>query len=318
MAQTPAPAGGAAPPAPATGSGAAEGSAVAPIEDSPPSDMEGRDENPDNPHAGDEPAGPAAGPAPAMKKSGYPLEFVERPITLPQNMGEVSIAPHITPSPFTFSDALQFRFGVTRQIQLGLAYVYGGVYDADPGDMVKDNKFHAGKAGMLDVTYLVQNWVGVRVGVPVYLDPFAISLDLGAPMKFKFGKVAVGGLEDVLNITLHEFPPSIYREDLNAEGVANKMSGTSQTLVRMRLSGYAAYQQSAKLTLIGRIGLDRDFVDGGGGAAGTSTVNTTRTFLRAGAQFSPNKNLDVGGSLGFDDLSETDTFGLAAFFAVRI
>jgi hypothetical protein len=86
----------------------------------------------------------------------------------------------------------------------------------------------------------------------------------------------------------------------------------------MRLSGYAAYQQSAKLALLGRIGLDRDFVDGGGGAAGTSTVNTTRTFLRAGVQFSPNKNLDVGGSLGFDDLSETDTFGLAAFFAIRI
>lgn len=316
MAQTPDPAGDAA--APATGSGAAEGSAVAPIEDAPPADMEGRDENPDSPHTGDEPVGPNQPAAPVMKKSGYPLEFVDRPITLPQNMGEVSIAPHITLSPFTFSDALQFRFGVTRQIQLGLAYVYGGVYDADPLDGMKDTKFHAGKAGMLDVTYLLQNWVGVRVGVPVYLDPFAISLSLGAPMKFKFGKVALGGLEDVVNITLHEFPPSIYHEELNALGALNEMTGTGQSRGRLRFSGYAAYQQSAKLTLIGRLGLDRDLGAGGGGAAGTSTVNTTQTFLRAGVQFSPNKNLDVGGNLGFDDLSETDSFGIAAFFAVRI
>jgi hypothetical protein len=318
MAQTPAPAGGAATPAPATGSGAAEGSAVAPIEDSPPADMEGRDENPDAPHIGDEPTGPTQGPTPVTKKSGYPLEFVDRPITLPQNMGEVSIGPHITVSPFTFSDALQFRFGVTRQIQLGLVYVYGGVYDADPLDGMKDNKFHAGKAGMLDVTYLLQNWVGVRVGVPLYLDPFAMSLDLGAPMKFKFGKVAVGGLEDVVNITLYEFPPSIYREDLNALGTVNKGNGTGQSRGRLRFSGYGAYQQSAKLTLIGRIGLDRDLGAGGGTGAGTSTINTTATFLRAGVQFSPNKNIDVGGNLGFDDLSETDSFGIAAFFALRI
>jgi hypothetical protein len=310
--------GAAAPPAPATGSGA-EGSAVAPIEDAPPSDMEGRDENPDAPRTGDEPTGPTPGPAPVIKKSGYPIELVDRPITLPQNMGEVSIGPHITVDPFTFSDALQFRFGVTRQIQIGVAYVYGGVYDADPLDAMDDTKFHAGKAGMLDVTYLLQNWIGIRVGVPVYLDPFAMSFNAGAPMRFKLhDKVQVGGLEDVVNITLYEFPPSIYNESLNGLGALNKMSGTGQSRGRLRFSGYAVYQQSMKLALIGRIGLDRDLGAGGGGAAGTSVVNETQTFLRAGLQFSPNRNLDVGGSVGFDDLATADSFGVAAFFAVRI
>jgi hypothetical protein len=304
-------------PAPATGSGAAEGSAVAPIEDAPPGDMEGRDENPDAPRSGDEPTGPV-GPVAPPKKSGYPVEEVLRPITLPQNMGEVSIAPHFQVSPFTGSDALRFRFGITPKVQLGLTYLYAGAYDEDPMDLNDKTTFHAGKAGGLDVTVLVQNWIGVKVGVPVYLDPFAISFAAGAPMKFVFGKVAIGGMEDVINITLHEFPPSLYREDFNAEGSRNKTTGSQQSRGRLRFSGYAAYQQSTKLALIGRLGLDRDLGAGGGGAAGTSTVDTTETFLRAGVQFSPRRFIDVGASAGFDNLAKAGSFGLSGFFALRI
>jgi len=80
------------------GSGAAAGSdagsAVQMAEDPPPSDMEGTNENPDAPKTigdtKDEPVPVAVKKA----RSGYPIEEVWRPITLPANMSEVSIAPH--------------------------------------------------------------------------------------------------------------------------------------------------------------------------------------------------------------------------------
>src|SRR5512142_176963 len=88
----------------AGGSGDAAGSAVQPIEDTPPSDMNGVDENPDNPHAMTNQE-PKAAVAPVAKKTtGYPIQEVLRPITLPQNMSEVSIAPHMQVSPLFASD----------------------------------------------------------------------------------------------------------------------------------------------------------------------------------------------------------------------
>jgi hypothetical protein len=312
-------------PAPAAGSaapaGAGAGSAVQPIEDAPPSDMEGTTEDPSNPSGlSADHTDTTAPPAVPMKKSGYPLEETQRPITLPQNMGEVSIAPHFTASPFQSSDALHFRFGLTRQVQLGLTYVWGGFFDDDLADMKDNVKFHAGKAAGLDVVYLLQNWIGVSVGVPVYLSPFAMAVDLGAPMKFRFGKVAVGGMEDVVSIKISKFPPSLYQEAFNAASAANAMpGGTEQATARLHLSGYVAYQQSAKLALIGRIGLDRVFFpSGSGGFAGSGGADSTTTLVRVGLQFSPKKFLDVGASLGFDDLATADSFGLAGFFALRI
>src|ERR1700712_882698 len=60
----------------AGGSGDAAGSAVQPIEDTPPSDMNGVDENPDNPHAMTNQE-PKAVVAPVAKKTtGYPVQEV--------------------------------------------------------------------------------------------------------------------------------------------------------------------------------------------------------------------------------------------------
>lgn len=295
---------------------AGEGSAVQPIEDSPPADMEGRDENPDMPRTGEEPVGPTQPVAP-VTRSGYPIEESQRPITLPQNMGEVSIAPHFQVKPFVGADALRFRYGVTRQVQLGLTYVYGGVFD-DPSDAADKTGFHAGKAGSLDVTVLVKNWLAVKVGLPVYLDPFAMSFAAGAPMKFIFEKFAIGAFDDVVNIRIKTFPPSLYQEAFNAVGAENDETGSQQSRGTLRFAGYGVYQQTPQLALIGRLGIDSDLGAGGGGAAGTSGASETRTFIRAGVQFSPKRFLDVGGSLGFDDLSIAGSFGLAGFLALRI
>ena len=221
--KTPAPA---APATPADGAGS--GSAVAPIEDAPPSDMEGTNEDPDAPRGGEEGEVKAAVPT-TPSKGGYPIEEALRPITLPQNMSEISIGPHFMVSPYIGGDTLRARYGITRQVQLGLNYVLGGVYN-DPSTVTSTKKgFHVGKTGGIDVTVLLTNWLGVRVGLPVYFDPFAMSVAAGAPMKFIFEKFSIGGLDEVVNIRITKFAPRYDYEAFNHLAAFELDSNTEQS-----------------------------------------------------------------------------------------
>src|SRR5688500_14447046 len=310
-------------PAPAAPAGsaapAAEGSAVAPIEDTPPSDMEGRDENPDAPRGTQVQTTVTTAPV-ETKPAGYPIEVTQRPITLPANMAEVSIGPHFRASPYAGSDALRARYGITPKIQLGLTYVMGGVFN-DPHTAPKDYGFHPGKAGGLDVTVLVTNWLGVKAGVPVYFDPFAMSIALGAPMKFRLGdKLAVGGMDDVLNIALPVgagFAPDYYQEEKNAIGSARDANMTVQSDGFLRFSGYVQYQHKPNLAILGRFAIElEDFATTKTAACSDECAITS---LHGGVMFTPKKFLDVGGTLGFDDLSSMpDSFALSGFLAFRI
>lgn len=317
------PAGAPAPaPGPAAGGGSAAGSdagsAVQMTEDPPPSDIDGTNENPDAPKTGDGSAAEIKVIAPTVKRAGYPIEEVQRPITLPQNMSEVSIAPHAQIDPYAGADALRARYGITRQVQLGLTYLLAGIYD-DPRTLTTDKiGFHPGKAVGLDVTVLLQNWLAVRVGVPVYIDPLAIGLQLGAPLKFILtDKIAIGGMDDFLTFKIKRFAPTFYQEVQNVANAEISRLGTASRGY-LRFSAYGVYQHSPKLALIGRFGVTTDIGTGGGGAAGTSSDSSATSFIRAGFQYSPRKYLDLGLSLGFDDLSVVGSFAPAGFLAVRI
>jgi len=130
---------------------------------------------------------------------------VFRPITLPANMSEISLGLNFRwsrrPAPRRSAPLRHHPPGPAR-----LTYVVGGLYD-DPGTVAEKTKFHPGKAVGLDVTVLMQEWIGLKIGVPVYIDPVAIALTLGAPMKFRFGdgKLALGGLDDLVNIRIYRF-----------------------------------------------------------------------------------------------------------------
>jgi hypothetical protein len=301
----------AAPPAPADGAGAT----VAPIEDAPPADMEGTNEDPDAPR-GDETPITAVGPAP-MKKAGYPIEEAQRPITLPQNMSEISLAPRFMASPYVGGDTLRARYGITRQVQLGLNYVFAGVYD-DPSTVSSKKGFHVGKTGGLDVTVLLTNWMGVRVGLPVYFDPFAMSFAAGAPMKFIFEKFAIGGLDDVLNIRITKFAPRYDYEAFNHAAAFALESNTEQSRGYLRISGYGVYQHQPNLAIIGRVGIDSSLGAGGDSATGAASGSDAITFIKAGVQLTPKKFLDVGVMAGFEDLSRAGSFGLSGILALRI
>lgn len=307
------------PPAP---DGAADGTAVTPIDDEPPADMEGRDENPEAPRGTvEESVSISTGPTPSAP-TGYPIELAHRPITLPANMAEVSIAPHFVASPYAGTDALRARYGITPRIQLGLTYVLYGVYDRQDVDIGLSEKYqvHPGKAGGLDVTYLITNWVGVKVGLPVYLDPFAMSVSLGAPMRFRLtDRLTVGGLDDLLNIALPvgaEFAPTYYHERTNAiRGFSSEMSGTVQSAGVLRISAYAIYQQRQNLAIVGSFA--QNFEDFSGTRTDAGGGSTSQIY--GGAVYSPKKFLDVGGTIGFDDLAQVpDSFALSGFLAVRI
>jgi len=279
--------------------------------------MNGTDENPDAPHDISKPTVTAVAPAP-KRPSGYPTEEALRPVTLPANMSEVSISPHANVSPYFGSDALRARYGITSRIQLGLTYVLGGVYH-DPATTSMKLGFHPGKAVGVDVTVLLQNWIAIRVGVPVYVDPVAVGLQLGAPMKFTFGeKFALGGMDDLLNIKISKFAPSFYNEYENAINAAAQDNNTETANGHLRFSAYGVYQQSSKLAIIARAGLDTLLSSSGGGGAGATSSSSTTTFLRGGFEYTPRHYLDLGVSIGFDDLAHAGSFTPQGYLALRI
>ena len=304
---------GSATPTPAgSGSGSAEPPAPPPEE--PPKDMNGVDENPDRPKTVGNDDQAVVAPPPMLRPSGYPIEEALRPITLPQNMSEIALDPHAQVSPFEGTTALRARYGITRQVQLGLTYVLAGIYN-DP--LTVDHKLgiHAGKAVGLDVTVLIDNWIGVKVGVPVYIDPVAVSLQIGVPLKFTFGdKFALGGLDDLLNIRLNRFPPTFYQEVDNAQGAADDKSNTTQSRGDLRVSIYAIYQQKKNVALIGRLGAD----EGTSSNVNPLNAGTLTYFIRAGVDWTPRKWVDLGISLGFDDLARAGSFGPQGYLAFRI
>jgi hypothetical protein len=118
-------------PAPPPGGTGTGGEEVQMSEDAPPSDLEGRDENPDAPKIlGSEPAPTVSNAKPvAPRPTGYPIEETLRPITLPKNMAEVSTGPRALVSPVQSAMALRARHGITEKVQVGLTYMLAGVFD---------------------------------------------------------------------------------------------------------------------------------------------------------------------------------------------
>lgn len=308
-----------------SGSGSANaGSAVQMTEDTPPADMNGVDENPDAPRAAGTDDQKVVKVAPPPKPTGYPVEEALRPITLPKFMTEIRLDPQLeagggTALPFEMTTTLRARFGITDKIQVGLAYNLFAIY-ADPTTMSRNYSAQYGRTLEVNATYLLQDWIGVRIGLPMYLNPAAVGLSLGAPIKFKLfgGRIAIGGLDDLLEFALGDFPPLVYNEDYNAIA-ANTLStsNTSQASGVLRISVYGVYQLQREIAIIARLG-EQDFLGGPSGGAGAGNDSSAQTFLFGSVQWSPRPNIDVGATLGFYDLSQAGSFGPSAFAALRL
>ena len=280
--------------------------------------MNGTDENPEAPKSVNNPDDPPPEvvAAPVVKRTGYPIELALRPITLPKNLSEVSLNLHAQVSPYAGAGEVRARYGITSKVQLGLTYLAGGIYD-DPATAESKQAFHPGKAVGLDVTYLVQDWLGVKVGVPLYIDPLAVSLAIGAPIKFSFtDQFAIGGLDDLLNIKLDNFAPTFYQEVQNATNANHDATNTITSAGELRFSGYGIYQYQPDFAIIARFGVQmEDFSSTRSDACGGECFTT---FIHAGFQYTPRKYLDLGLQIGFDDLAHGGSFAPAGYLALRI
>jgi hypothetical protein len=294
---------------PAEGAGG-EGQEVELEEDPPPEDMEGTAENPDAPRLVDEGGAVADTAAPAPVRTGYPIEEVLRPITLPKMTSEVGLDVRSTFDPMDLETGLRARYGITRQWQVGLRYLIGGLYDEPT--MPEESGFNTGKAFGVDVTYLVFDWLGAHLTLPFYVDPFAMGVTLGAPMKFQFGGddgFAIVALDDFIDIRIAEFVPSLTSEMVNEIWVEAVDTGTTTARGNLHLRAGVIKQLKPEMAIRGNfVQTFQDFGD-----------EDNPTGVEAILQYSPNKDLDVTGRLGIDALDQiSETFGLLVAAAYRI
>jgi hypothetical protein len=279
-------------------------------EDAPPDDIEGTAENPDAPKLPGDDAPVVEVAAPPPVRTGYPIEDVLRPLTLPAVTSEVSFDARSTFSDFDLELGLRAKYGITRQWQIGLRYLIGGLYD-DPTDAMEDSaKFNTGKAFGIDVTYLVFDWLAAHVTVPVYVDPFAMGVTLGAPMKFRFkDKFAIVLLDDFIDIRLNRFVPSLISESAN-EGLRvadDTNTSTPRGNLYLRVGG--VYQQSPQMAV--KANLTQTLQDFGD--------NDNPTGMEIMVQYSPSSAMDLIGRAGIDAFDRADsTFGILLAAAYRI
>jgi len=291
---------------PSDDTGGAGGEAELDEDPIPVGDDRGTEENPDAPRIGDQ--DPDAPRAPAIKPTGYPVNEILRPITLPDFTSEIALDLAIYPSPVDVEVGLRARYGITRQAQIGVRYGVGGLYNDGKQDKVRWN---TGKAVGVDFTYLITNWIAPRIGVPMYVDPFTIGLELGAPVKFRFGdKFAIVGFEDVVSFKLvkKKFLPDL-RSERNNENLADLLD--SQTLTSdgyVRLDFGAVYQLKPNLAISGRFGITFDDFDG----------DDSPSTLRGQVQWTPKRQLDLTGVIAADRLDDAHSFHLGGAVAVRI
>lgn len=267
--------------------------------------MDGTAEDPTAPRLGNEPDAVVVEDKPVDTR--YPQREVERPITLHKGMSEVSLELRTRFSPFLSNGTLRARYGITKQVQLGFRYNFGGLYN-DPGS--NEFVYNLGKAAGLDLTYQIKDFIGVSLGVPVYFDPVATSIQIGVPLRFRLGdNMVFGGLNDLIEIRVTKFMPS-YTWEYENELLSKDVSvNTTTNKSNLRLSGYATYQKDPKLAFTGRLGVT---------AVEFSSTNLLYS-LRGALQFTPKRYLDLGAGLGFDDLARAShTFGLDVYLSVRI
>lgn len=282
------------------------------LEDDPPpiGDDSGTEENPDAPRVlgEDDPEAPAT---PRPRATGYPLGEVDRPITIPEFSSEIRFGVAAYPSPLDLELNLHARYGITNQAQIGVRYNIGGFYDDGKHD--GDEVWNTGKTVTIDFQYLLTDWVAPRLGVPMYVDPFAIAIELGAPMKFRFGKLAIVGFEDVLAFKLQgdRWVPHPENERVNEAYAFTTSSDINEIAPDgyIRLDFGAIYQLKPNLSVTGRFGVTLDDFSG----------NDSASALRGQVLFSPISIVDLIGRIGFDRLDDaSETFSVNAAIAVRI
>ena len=270
-------------------------------DDAPIADETGMEENPDAPTSGNDGTDTRvvmkAPPAPVV----YPVESHQRPITLLAGMSEGTLDYPVFFDPFRTAGQLRAAYGITSKIEAQLRYGIGS-YSNDA------SKYYPGKAVALGGVYQVMPFVGAQLELPILLDPFAMGVTLGAPLKFRFDKFALFAGRDLVTFKLAKFAPivedTLATEALTAAHEVNAIlpDGT------LRITGGIIYALKPTMSITGETGIVA--VDFKGDQADW--------LLRASLTME-SKRFDYGARLGIEDLDNAgETINLALFGSVRI
>jgi hypothetical protein len=272
--------------------------------DEDPDAPAGSDENPDAPRLpGEEPRGDGGEVTGRVTGTGaYPIEVVKRPITLFGTMSEVSLDLPVHVDPFLLTGLLEADYGVTDRIQIGLRYGAGAL---------TEDGFEEGKSFDVHAFYLLQDWVALQLSIPILVDPFALGVTLGAPLKFRFfdDQLALTFGRDLLSIAIIDFVPEVDNPALTAGLVALDETGTVLPAGALRFIGGATYQWKPNLALTGELGLIAQDFSSSDGIYPLQGIVT----------YSSSNKIDLGARAGFSDLGAgTEGLFVAVFAALRL
>jgi len=270
------------------------------------SDPTGVEENPDAPNA----SASASATTTTRKKveqpseKTFPMELVARPITLPERMTEITYELPNSFNPYVQGSVLGARHGITDQIQGGLRYGTGALFDGE---------YFAGKAFALDFEYEIFPWLAAQLALPILTDPFAMSVSLGAPLKFHLGeRLAFVGGRDIITFKAKRFMPSVANAAENEALAAADKLNDDLPEGQLSFTGAAIWQHKPNMAFDARVGFIYPL------DAKSDQSTRDRILLDLGLLYSTSPKIDVGARMGFADLNETDSsFGLSLLAALH-
>lgn len=235
----------------------------------------------------------------------YPRELVRRPLTLHRGMFEVRLDLPAIANPIQLQSQLLASYGITDRVQIGLGYGAGTVSNHDDYDV-----FLVGKALSVEGRYQLTRWAAAQLTVPMYVDPFALGLTLGVPMKFRFfGKTALVFGHDFFTIRLYRFAPRLSDGIYNQDRVGDLATNTTIDLGELRFVAGVIYQHSAKTAFFTEFGF----------VATDFGLTDAVVPLRVTISHSPSERMDLGLRVGFNNLDRAiDELGAMLSVALRI
>jgi hypothetical protein len=217
-------------------------------------------------------------------------------------MTEVTLEAPNSFNPYVQSGLIGVHHGITGRIQAGLRYGTGTLFDGE---------YFTGKTIAVDGELQIFDWLAAQLSVPLMFDPTSAGVTIGAPMKFTVtDRLRFDLFRDLVTFKVSRFAPSVWDAAANEALVLADETNTIRPDGEINANAAASWQLQPHMSIEGRFGVKaRDF----------EFQSDSPTLFDVGLIYSSSNMIDIGGRMGFSDLSHTDsTFGLWLLAAVRI
>jgi len=196
---------------------------------------------------------------------------------------EISIAPHAVISPYAGGDALHAATASRRESSLGLTYCSAAL--RQPGDECQGLRLPLRQGRGLDVTVLLQNWIGVK-SASVYIQPVpSRSRSRADQVQLRRRKFALGGFDDILNIRLKRSSSPTRRSRTRWPRERQDEHAAAERFAAVRRVWHLP--AGGQLAIVGRFGIQTSLGTNGNVNGAAASENGSATFsIRAGLDLS--------------------------------